>query len=92
MSDKVTYSFSAEKNALLKAERGVNFDDVIFLLENDCLLEISHNKSSNHLNQEIMVIKINEYAYIVPFVRNDDEVFMKTIYPSRIMTEKYLRK
>ena len=92
MSGGVNYKFSAEKNALLKKQRGIGFDDIIFLLENDCLLEIAHNKSSNHLNQEIIVIRINEYAYIVPFVRNGDEVFMKTIYPSRIMTEKHLKK
>jgi hypothetical protein len=37
-----------------------------------------------------MVVGINNYAYIVPYVENEDEIFLKTIIPSRRATEKYL--
>jgi hypothetical protein len=92
MSDDLIYSFSKEKNATLKEQRGIGFDDIIFLLENGCLLGIKANPSESYPHQEVLIIKVEEYVYIVPFVRNGNEVFMKTIYPSRSFTKKYLNK
>jgi hypothetical protein len=37
------------------------------------------------------VVRIDDYAYLVPFVEDDDEVFLKTIIPSRKATKKYLK-
>lgn len=39
--------------------------------------------------QRIMVIGIANYAYLVPYVENDEELFLKTIIPSRKATQKY---
>jgi len=39
-----------------------------------------------------LVVEINNYAYLVPFVETDEEIFLKTIIPSRKATKKYLRK
>jgi len=36
-----------------------------------------------------MVIGIDNYAYLVPYIENEDEIFLKTIIPSRKATEKY---
>ena len=38
------------------------------------------------------IVKICEYAYLVPFVETEDEVFLKTIIPSRKATKKYIIK
>jgi len=35
---------------------------------------------------------MEEYAYIVPFVVQDDEIFLKTIFPSRKFTKMYFNK
>ena len=40
--------------------------------------------------QQIHVIAIEEYVYLVPFVETDEEVFLKTIIPSRKATRDYL--
>jgi hypothetical protein len=36
--------------------------------------------------------KRNYYKSIIPFVENENEIFLKTIYPSRKATQKYLNK
>ena len=92
MPQERNYRFSAEKNALLKAERGISFDDVIYCIENGYILDIISNKKTRYAHQEIYVIELNNYAYVVPFVRNKKEVFLKTIHASREMTKRYLRR
>lgn len=91
MSKEPTYSFSAEKNALLKEERGVGFDDIIYCIDNGYVLDLIDHNTKKYPNQKIYVVEINDYAYAVPCVRNKDGIFLKTIYPSRILTAKYLR-
>jgi len=40
-----------------------------------------------------MVVDINNYAYVVPYVLDKKRkvIFLKTTYPSKILTKKYLR-
>ena len=37
-----------------------------------------------------MVISVAEYVYLVPYVENEEELFLKTIIPSRKATQLYL--
>jgi len=90
MRQERTYRFSAEKNALLKQERGVNFDDVIYCLENDGLLDTINHTSQKYPHQKMFVVEMNEYVYTVPFVQNGNEFFLKTVYPNRRMVKQYL--
>ena len=89
---KLTYSFSAEKNKQLVKERGVSFEAVIAALDNGKLLDIIEN-TEKYPHQRIYVIEMNGYAYLVPYVRKEkQEVFLKTIFPSRKLTRIYLEK
>ena len=89
---RLTYSFSAEKNRQLVNERGVSFEAVIAALNNGKLLDIIEN-TEKYPHQKIYVIELNGYAYLVPYVRKDkQEVFLKTIFPSRKLTKIYLEK
>jgi uncharacterized DUF497 family protein len=92
--EKPHYEFSADKNQQLIKERQISFEDVIVALDNDKLLDtIEHHNKSKHSSQEIYIININTYVYLVPFVRKDKHtVFLKTIIPSRKLTKKYLGK
>jgi len=84
-------SWNAEKNALLKAERGVSFEDVVFhIMAGDILDTFDHPNQRRYPGQQIHVIAIEEYVYLVPFVESDEEVFLKTIIPSRKATKSYL--
>jgi len=90
MSDEPNYSFSDEKNAFLKAERGIGFDDVIFCIENGYVLDVIKNASEKYAHQVMYIVEINNYVYVVPCVKNKGGLFLKTIYPSRVFTKKYL--
>jgi len=78
-------------NALLKAERGVSFEDVVFhIMAGDVLNTVDHPNQERYPGQQIHVIAIEECVYLVPFVETDEEVFLKIIIPSRKATKSYL--
>lgn len=83
-------SWNPEKNALLKAQRGVSFEDVVFhIMAGDILDTVDHPNQERYPGQKIHVIDIEDYIYLVPFVESEDEVFLKTIIPSRKATKTY---
>jgi len=85
-------SWDNDKNRRLKTERGVSFEQVIFYIERGRLLDIvEHPNPERYAGQRIFIVNINDYAYLVPFVETEREVFLKTIIPSRKATRKYLR-
>src|SRR6266568_1702060 len=85
------YSFSSEKNALLKQERGISFDEIIAAIQSGQILDIiKHPNKKKYPNQEIMIVNVKGYAYIVPFVEEcDGGFFLKTAYPSRKAKKYY---
>jgi len=86
------FAWNAEKNEQLKGERGISFEQVVFCIEKGQLLDIvEHPNHDKYSGQRILIININDYAYLVPFVESEDGVFLKTIIPSRKATRKYLR-
>jgi len=85
------YAWNLEKNEELIKERGISFERVIQHIENERVLDvIKHPNSSKHPNQYMFILEIDNYAYLVPFVENNSEIFLKTIIPSRKATKKYL--
>ena len=86
------FSWNDEKNRLLKIERNISFEEVIFYIEKKQILDIlDHPNQEKYRGQKIFVVNINNYALLVPFVENDQEIFLKTIIPSRKATRQYLR-
>jgi len=90
MSD-FEFNWSDEKNVLLKRERNVCFEDVVTAIKNNRLLDIIKNQSKNHQDQHCLIIDISSSAYIVPFVKENQTLFLKTIYKSRKQTKKYFK-
>ncbi len=85
------YNWNVEKNAQLSAERGISFEEIVFYIENGGLLdEIAHPNALDYSHQRIFVVAVDNYVYLVPYVENDDEYFLKTIIPSRKFTKIYL--
>lgn len=85
------FVWNAEKNEQLKTERGVSFEEVVFHIENGSVLAvIAHPNQAKYAHQRVYLVKIDDYVYVVPFVESDDEIFLKTVMPSRRMTRKYL--
>jgi len=86
------FSWNEEKNELLKEERQISFEDIVFYIAQGFLLDIlEHPNQEKYLGQKIFVVEIDEYAYLVPFVEDEHEIFLKTIIPSRKATKKYLK-
>ncbi len=85
------YRWNHEKNLMLKAERGISFEQVAMHIERGDVLDIvKHTNQKRYPNQQILVVEINNYAYLVPFVEDNKGKFLKTIIPSRKATRDYL--
>lgn len=85
--------WSAVKNELLRAERGVAFEDVTVAIEGGGLLDIlQHPNPAKYPRQKVMVVKVAGYAYLVPFVEEADHFYLKTIIPSRKATRDFITK
>ena len=86
------FSWNEDKNELLKEERQISFEDVVFYIEQGFLLDVlEHPNQEKYQGQKIFVVQIDEYAYLVPFVEDEREIFLKTIIPSRKATRRYLK-
>jgi uncharacterized DUF497 family protein len=84
--------WNPEKNEWLKEMRGVSFEQVAEILErNEEVSGFDHPNQKKYPGQRMVVVEIQNYAYLVPCVENDEEIFLKTMIPSRKATAKYLR-
>lgn len=79
------FHWSPEKNESLKSERGISFEEIALLIEADRILGIEENLGRP--DQKIYILEIDNSGYIVPFVVNQDEIFLKTAFPSRKYTK-----
>lgn len=85
------FDWDDEKNELIKKLRGVSFEEVVLAIESGDLLDrLQHPNSVKYPNQKVFYVNINGYVYAVPFVENDEKIFLKTIIPDRKATKKYL--
>ena len=85
------WQWDQAKNDGLKAERGVSFEQVVMHLEGGDLLDVlEHPNREKYPNQRVLVVRMEGYVYLVPFVESADGLFLKTIIPSRKATRQYL--
>ncbi len=85
------FDWNNEKNKELLKERGISFEEIVFCIMHDGLLDIiEHPNKTKYPNQNIFIVDIDEYVYLVPFAEDEEVIFLKTIIPSRKMTKKYL--
>jgi hypothetical protein len=78
---------------LLKKERGISFEEVVFHIEQGDEVDIfDHPNQERYPGQKISVVLIEGYAYLVPYVESESEIFLETIIPSRKATRKYVGK
>ena len=75
------------KNEILKRARGISFEEIAYLIESGQIIGIEENPSRP--NQNMYILEIENYAVIVPYVENDNEIYLKTAFPSRKYTKRY---
>ncbi len=85
------FSWNHEKNEQLVRERGICFEEVVFHIERGDVLDVlEHPNDERYPEQRLFVVAVDDYAYLVPFVESEEELFLKTIIPSRKATKRYL--
>ena len=85
------FAWNEEKNEVLRTERGISFEEIVFHIRRGDLLDIlEHPNLERYSGQRVFVVDVDGYIYLVPFVESADEVFLKTIIPSRRATRQYL--
>jgi uncharacterized DUF497 family protein len=85
------FRWSPEKNAWLKAQRGVSFEAVTVAVGAGGLLDVvAHPNPGRYPMQRVMVVALSGYVHLVPFVEEPDHFFLKTVIPSRKATRDFL--
>ena len=85
------FRWNHEKNDLLKRERAISFEQIVLAIEADGLLdELRHPNPEKYPNQSVLVVAVDDYVYLVPYVEEPDYFFLKTVIPSRKATRDYL--
>ncbi|HTE21628.1 MAG TPA: toxin [Candidatus Limnocylindria bacterium] len=88
----VQYDWNDAKSRQLKQRHGVSFQDIKAAIGSGHLLDdIEHHNPHTYPHQRILVVAVNNYVYVVPYVRNGTITFLKTIYPSRKLNKRYQR-
>lgn len=85
------YFWNSEKNELLNKDRGFGFEDIVEALDSGGLLDDIPHLNDQYSNQRIYVVNVEGYAVMVPYVEEDDYIFLKTAFYSRKANKKYFK-
>ena len=84
-------AWSAEKNDELKERYGFGFERILIALAEGAPLDNrSHSHRDRYGHQRQLIVDIDSHAWIVPFVQDEQTIFLKTMFPSRKATKTYL--
>jgi uncharacterized DUF497 family protein len=81
-----------DKNQWLQAERDLSFEAIVVAIEQNRLVDIVSNPSSRHSHQDVLIVEIDEYLVLVPFVEDEEKIFLKTAFKSRKITKNRRRR
>ncbi len=78
------FKWNPDKNKMLFKNRNITFEEVVQAIsDGQGISDIPHWNKEKYPHQRIITVIINEYAYIVPYVMDGEDYFLKTIIPSR---------
>ncbi len=87
------FRWNPGKNEALKKERGISFEEIELAIEQGNLLDIiRHHNPKKYPRQSMLVVRLRNYVYLVPYVEERSYIFLKTIIPSRKAVEFYFGK
>ena len=86
--DKI-FVWDEQKNQKLIKERGVSFEAIVLYIEEGNIIGIVRGEDK-FSHQKQFLVAVNNYVYVIPFVEEEDRIFLKTIMPSRKMTKQFL--
>lgn len=86
------FDWDPEKEAWLTEHRNLSFLHVLYHIARGDLLDVrNHPNKEKYGHQKLLIVKMNDYVYAVPFVEDGETWFLKTIIPSRKETKRYLK-
>lgn len=86
----MSFQWDEEKNLKIREERNVSFEDVLLAIGDGRLLDVlPHHNPEKYPNQKLFIVQIRGYVYYVPFVEDQNGIFLKNIIPSRKHTKTY---
>ena len=86
-----TIRWDERKNGWLRQHRGVCFEQAAVCLASERVLDVAdHPNQDRYPGQQVAVIEIDGYAYLVPYEYTGGEIVLKTMIPSRKATQKYI--
>lgn len=75
------------KNKILQKNRNITFDEIIQAISDGYgVSDVPHWNKERYPNQRVMTVMVNGYAYLVSYVRDGENYFLKIIIPSRKAT------
>ncbi len=87
------FRWSADKNEALKILRGVSFEAIVVAVQAGGLLDVlEHPNKTRYPHQKILIVALDGYVHLVPFVEEPDHYFLKTLIPSRKATRDYWKQ
>ena len=89
----MTFNWDDAKNEHLKDLRNISFEEIVICISDGRVVSVlEHPQKEIYKNQFLYLIEYKNYIYVVPHVYDEkkQEIFLKTIYPSRKYTNRYL--
>jgi len=87
----MVFDWDKDKNRKLKEERNIQFEDIVVAIQNGGLIrKIKHTNPERYSDQELLLVLLNNYVYVIPAVPTEKGFFLKTIYKSRKYTKLLL--
>ena len=87
----MVFDWNEEKNTQLKEKRGVGFERIVLAIGEGRILDVlEHPNEERYKGQILIIVDVDGYAYVVPAVRSGEYWFLKTLFPSRKYTDRYL--
>jgi len=84
------FRWNVKENEILAGESGITFEEIVQRIESGAkIIETDHPNKEKYPNQKILVIDVEGYAYLVPFVIDKNEYFLETIIPGKKATKEY---
>lgn len=86
------YDWEEAKNDKLRAERDICFEDILTAIDAGKILDdVRHPNRLRYMAQRVLIVEVEGYAYLIPYVEDEVKIFLKTVIPSRKATKKYLK-
>ncbi|MDZ7793178.1 MAG: toxin [Spirochaetia bacterium] len=90
----MVFDWENEKNDFLQKQRNVSFEEIVLCISEGSIVDIiEHPNKEKYPKQKVYLVERENYIYAVPFIKDEDSdiIFLKTIFPSRKYTRKYLQ-